>query len=402
MPVEFTSDHEIFRDSVKKFIEKEIRPFAETWEIQGRTPRSLWKKCGEMGFLGISYPDSVGGMGADFLYNYIFAEEMAKCGSPGVATGFAVQTDMATPALAEHGNPLLIENFLKPAISGDMICSIAVTEPGCGSDVAGVQTRAVLDGNDYVINGQKTFITNGTQADFITLLARTNDKPGHHCFSLFVVPTKISGFSVGKVLRKISHLSSDTAEIVLQDVRVPKNHLIGQEGEGFIYQMEQFQFERLAGMANAIGMMKRGYELTKKYVSMRETFGKPLVERQVVQHKLADMYAEIILIETLALRCVELAQKKENFSKLVTVLKLKGAQAKIRVLEECVQLHGGYGLMHEYEVARLYRDSKLAGIGGGANEIMLEIIAKMEGLIPKKSSSSLNYAKQVEKSVVAN
>jgi citronellyl-CoA dehydrogenase len=378
--LKFTEEHELFRDTVRKFIEKEIRPHAEAWEEAGRTPRALWKMCGDLGFLGISYPEEVGGMGAEFTYNYIFAEEMGHCGSPGVATGLAVQTDMATPALAEYGNKFLKENYLKPAIRGDMICSIAVTEPNCGSDVAGLATRAVRDGDSYVINGRKTFITNGTQADFITLLARTSDKPGHHCFSLFIVPTKTKGFSVGKVLKKISHPSSDTAEIVLQDVRVPKDHLIGEEGEGFIYQMRQFQYERIAGIANAVGSMKRGYQLTKKYCSERETFGKPLIQRQVVQHKLAEMYAEIILLESLAHKCVSLALEKQDLTRDVTVLKLMGGQAKLRVLEQCVQLHGGYGLMHEYEIARLYRDSKLTTIGGGATEIMLEIIAKLEGL----------------------
>jgi citronellyl-CoA dehydrogenase len=376
----FTEEHELFRQSVRKFIEKEIRPHAEQWERDGITPRSVWKKCGELGFLGISYPESVGGMGAEFAFNYIFAEEMGRCGSPGVATGLAVQTDMATPALAEHGNAFLKESFLKPAIRGDMICSIAVTEPGCGSDVAGLTTTATRDGDSYVIRGRKTFITNGTQADFLTLLARTSTGQGHHHYSLIVVPTQSKGFSVGKVLRKISHPSSDTAEIVLDNVRVPCSHLIGEEGEGFIYQMRQFQYERLAGIGNAIGMMKRGYELTKQYVSERETFGMPLIKRQVIQHKLAEIYAEIVLIETLAHKCVMLANERKDFSKDVTVLKLMGARAKMRTLEECVQMHGGYGLMQEYEVSRLFRDSKLTTIGGGASEIMLEILAKMEGL----------------------
>src|SRR6185295_13210568 len=300
----FTEEHELFRDSVRKFVEKEIRPHAEQWEVDGRTPRSVWKKCGELGFLGISYPEDVGGMGAEFIYNYIFAEEMGRCGSPGVATGLAVQTDMATPALAEHGSTFLKDQFLKPAISGDMICSIAVTEPGCGSDVAGLRTTAKRDGDSYVIRGRKTFITNGTQADFLTLLAHTSEGKGHHHYSLFIIPTKSKGFSVGRLLRKVSHLSSDTAEILLEDVRVPKEHLIGQEGEGFIYQMKQFQYERLAGIANAIGMMKRGYELTKKYCTERETFGQPLLSRQVIQHKLAEIFAEITLIESLAHKCV--------------------------------------------------------------------------------------------------
>ena len=375
----FKEEHKIFRETVRKFVEKELRPNVEQWETEGKTPRSIWKRAGDLGILGISYPEEYGGMNADYLYTLICAEEMGKCDSLGVCLGLTVQSDMATPALAHHGSETLKKKYLAPAIAGDIICSIAVTEPGCGSDVAGLKTRAELDGDSYVLNGTKMFITNGTQADFLTVLARTSKDPGHNAFSLFIVPSDTPGFSVGRALKKTCHPSSDTAEIILDNVRIPKENLIGQEGRGFQYQMEQFEFERLAGSFQMLGAMKRCYELTKVYVHQRETFGKPLSTRQVIKHKMAQMIADITAIEALAGLCVAKVNRKEHYSKEASMLKLLAAQTQVRVSNECCQLHGGYGVMQEYAVARYYRDSKLSEIGGGANEIMLEIISKLEG-----------------------
>ncbi|MBF0239816.1 MAG: acyl-CoA dehydrogenase family protein [SAR324 cluster bacterium] len=375
----FTEEHDLFRKTVKQFVEKEIRPNVEQWELEGKTPRHVWERAGELGFLGLTYPEEYGGMNADYLYTLILSEELARCDSPGVSLGLAVQTDMATPAIAHFGNEFLKRNYLEPAIRGKMICSIAVTEPGCGSDVAGIRTKAVKHGDSYLINGTKMFITNGTQADFLTLLARTSDAQGHGGFSLFVVPTSTHGFSVGRSLKKISHLSSDTAEIVLEDVRVSEEHRIGDEGKGFVYQMKQFQFERLAGAFQMLGAMKRCYELTKTYIQQRETFGQALASYQVTKHKMAQMLAEIMSVEALAQYCVSRVQAGGDFTRDTSILKLIAAQTQMRVSNECCQLHGGYGLMSEYAVARYYRDSKLSEIGGGSNEVMKEIIAKMEG-----------------------
>ncbi len=375
-----STELDLFRNSVRDFVNKEIRPHVEKWEAQGFTPRNIWKKCGDLGFLGIPYEEKYRGLAANFSYSFIFTEEMAQCGSLGVALGLAVQTDMATPALAEKGSAELKEKYLRPSISGEMIGAIAVTEPNCGSDVAGLQTKAVLQGDNYILNGTKMFITNGTQADYFTVLARTSDQPGHRSFSLFIVPSGLSGVTKSKVLKKVCHLSSDTAEIVFSNVKVPKANRIGEENQGFIYQMQQFQYERLAACVQMLGVMKRCYSLTKEYVKSRNLFGKNLNEFQLTRHKLAQMAAEIQTIEALALQCTEKANRKEEFTREVSILKLMAAQAQQRVTEECVQLHGGYGLMAEYEVARYFRDSKLAGIGGGSNEVMKEIIAKLEGL----------------------
>ena len=375
----FREEHKIFKKTVAEFVDREIRPNVEKWEEEGKTPRALWKKCGELGVLGITYPEKFGGMGADHVYSFIFNLEMGKCGSAGVALGMAVQTDMATPALAKYGSDELREKYLRPAISGDMICSIAVTEPGCGSDVARIETKAVLDGDSYVINGRKMFITNGTQADFLTLLARTSPGTGFQGLSLLIVPMNLPGVSRGKPLNKTCFHSSDTAEIVLENVRVPKGNLIGKEGYGFRYQMEQFQFERLSGAALALGGMKRCYELTKRYIGERQTFGKFLHEHQVIRHKMAQMLAEITMIEAMTFKCVQMAGAGADITKDVSMLKLVAAQTQQRVMEECAQIHGGYGLMTEFEVARYFRDAKLSGIGGGTNEIMKEIICKMEG-----------------------
>lgn len=376
----FQEEHKIFKKSVSDFVDKEVRPYVEQWEEQGKTPRSFWKRCGELGFLGLNYSEEYGGAGADHTFSYIFNLEMAKCGSCGVALGVSVQSDMATPALAKHGSIYLKETFLRPAIKGDMICSIAVSEPNHGSDVAAIETKAVREGNHYIVNGTKMFITSGTQADFLVLLARTSPGTDYKGLSLLVIPTKTPGVSTGKPLKKICYPSSDTAEIVLENVKVPVENLIGVEGKGFLYQMEQFQFERLAAVVMALGGMKRCYEVTKKYIFERSAFGKPLYKMQVTTHKMAQMLAEISSIEAYSFKCVQMANAGIDFTKDVSMLKLLAAQTQQRVMDECAQIHGGYGLMSEYEVARYFRDAKLTAIGGGTNEIMKEIIVKMEGM----------------------
>lgn len=378
--IQLTDEQKLFKKTVKDFVEKEIRPQVEEWEEAGVTARSLWKKCGALGFFGVRYPEAFGGMNADFTYSSILFQELAKCGSAGVALGLSVQAEMATPAIADQGSDYLKKTYLMPAIQGDMICAIGVSEPDHGSDVAAIETRATKQGSNWVIQGRKTYITNGTQADFITLLARTNDKPGYAGLSLFVAPTHLPGFSCGKILKKTCYLASDTAELVFDNYVLPEQNLIGQEGRGFLYQMKQFQFERLVACHLGLGVMKRAYELTKRFIHERVAFGQPLVKMQTIRHKMAQICADIELIENSVDACVQLANQGVDFTKQVSMLKLSMAQTQQRVLEECVQIHGGAGLMREYEVARYFRDSKLGGIGGGTNEIMKEIIAKMEGL----------------------
>ncbi len=374
-----SSEHDLFRKTVRDFVNAEIRPHAEAWEEAGYTPKSLWKRCGEMGFLGINYSEAYGGMGLDYHYTAILAEELSACGSPGVAMGLLVQSSMATPALAERGSEYLKKTYLAPAIRGEIVMSIAVTEPGAGSDVAGLSTRAVLDGEVYVLNGRKMFITNGSQANVVVVLARTEkDGPPHRQFSLLVVPKGTPGFSAGKPLKKTCYPSSDTAELIFDNVRVPQKNRIGEAGKGFMYQMAQFQVERLVAVCMSLGMMKRAYALTKRYIGEREIFGKRLSGYQVTQHKMVQMASEIFVFEQAVKACVAQANQGGDFTREVSMIKLIGAQLVQRVAEECVQLHGGYGLMSEYEVARYFRDAKLMGIGGGSNEVMKEIISKME------------------------
>jgi len=376
-----SEEHKLFKQTVKEFVDKEVRPNVLEWEYQGFTPKSLWKKCGKLGFLGITYLEQYGGMEADYTYMAILHEEMGKCGSCGVALGISVQTDMSTPALAKYGNDFLKEKYLKKAISGEFVSAIAVSEPDAGSDVASIKTNAKKNGDDWVINGTKTFITNGTQADFVTVLVRTSDAPGYQGMSLFVVPTDSKGFSCGKKLNKTCYPSSDTAELIFDNVTVSSDHLIGEEGCGFIYQMEQFQYERLAACCLALGAMKRCYQLTKQYIFDRKVFGQPLVKMQTIAHKMAQIISEIKLVENSIHACVYKANQGVDFTKDVSMLKLTTAQIQQRVMEECIQIHGGWGLMQEYEVARYFRDAKLTGIGGGTNEIMKEIIIKTEGLL---------------------
>ena len=377
--MKFTEEHKMFKKTVQDFVTKEIRPHVLEWEHEGCTPREVWRKCGEMGFLGIIYPEALGGQGLDLSYSTIFLSELAKCGSCGVALGISVQTDMATPAIAKHGNMFLKKNFLMPAIKGEQICSIAVSEPDHGSDVAGIETKAVKVGDKWRITGRKTFITNGTQSDWLCCLVRTNDRPGYGGLSLFVIPADAPGYSRGKTLKKVLYPSSDTAEIILDNVELSNDYLIGDEGKGFYYQMEQFQLERLAACAMAWGAMKHVWELTKRYISERQAFGRPLYKMQTISHKMVQMLSEIKLIENSLFSCVARANGGVDITKDVSLLKLSAAQMQQKVMDECVQIHGGWGLMEEYEVARYFRDSKLTAIGGGTNEIMKEIVAKMEG-----------------------
>ena len=368
----------LFRSQVAAFVETEVRPRAEQWEAQGFTPKSLWKRCGELGFLGILYPESYGGQDADYRYSTIFCEEIAQCGSPGVALGLIVQTHMATPALAWYGSDFLKDRYLRRAISGDMVGSIAITEPDSGSDVASLRTFARVEGEGYRINGQKLYITNGTQADSFTLLALTSEEGEEPSFSLFVVPGDADGIERSKPMNKTCYPSSDTAGITFDNVYVSKDHIIGDVGRGFKYQMEQFQHERLAGVVMALGMLKHAYRLTQNFACERYSFGRSIANFQITRHKLADMISKIEMLGAFVDKCVDRAVQGVDFTREVSMLKLVGAKIAQDVLGECVQIHGGAGLMQEYIVARYFRDSKLFSIGGGTDEIMKEIIAKYE------------------------
>ncbi len=378
----FSEEHRMFRSTLRSFIGKEITPHVDEWEKQELVPRWVWKRMGEMGFLGLRYPEEYGGLDADYWYTVVFAEELARIPAAGVGMGLLVQTDMATPALARHGSEVLKSKYLAGAIRGEYICSLAVTEAGAGSDVANTQTRARLDGDHYVVSGRKMFITNGTQADFITTLCRTDISGGHRGFSLLVIPTDLPGFSVGRKLKKLGNHCSDTAEIVFDDVRVPVSHRIGDEGQGFVYQMQQFQDERLIASINGMAAAFHIYEQTKTYAMQREVFGKPVSVHQVNRHRFVDMLTQLTALRAMVYECANRFNHGEDATQQISMCKVFAEQVSKFVIDTCLQMHGGYGYMEEFPVARAYRNNRVFSIAGGSDEVMKEIVAKLEGLKP--------------------
>ena len=375
----FSKDHEMVRKAVREFVDKEINPRMDAWEEKGEAPlHDLFKKMGELGFLGIRYDSKYGGQGLDYWYDTVFLEELGRIHGSGVPVAIAVQTHMATPAIEEFGSEYLKETYLKPAIAGDMVSAIAVTEPGAGSDVSAIRTSARKAGDAYVLNGSKTYITNGTQADFLTLLARTSDDPGYHSFSLFVVPTDLPGFQVSRKLNKMGLRSSDTAELFFDDVRIPAENLIGKEGEGFIYQMQQFQHERFSAIPMSYIAAEEMIAMTVEHIRQRVVFGKPLISRQVLRHRLADWQTEIEGLRQLTYHIVRMKEAGLDVTREVSMGKLYASRVIQKAADGCLQMYGGLGFMEEMRIARCYRDAKLISIGGGADEIMREIIAKME------------------------
>jgi citronellyl-CoA dehydrogenase len=376
----FNKDHEMVRKAVRDFVEKEINPYMDEWEAQGEAPlHELFKKMGDLGFLGIRYDPEYGGQGLDYWYDTVFLEELGRIHGSGIPVAIAVQTHMSTPAIAEYGSTYLKETYLKPAIAGDAVTSIAVTEPDAGSDVAAIKTTAQRQGENYVINGSKTYITNGTQADFLTLLARTSDDPGYHAFSLFVVPTNLSGFKVSRKLDKLGLRSSDTAELFFDNVKVPAENLIGKEGEGFVYQMQQFQHERFAAIPMSYVSSEETIAMTVEHIKKRIVFGKPLIAKQVLRHRLADWQTEIECLRQLTYHIVRMKEAGLDVTREVSMGKLFAAKTVKKIADGCLQMYGGVGYMAEMPISRCFRDARLISIGGGADEIMNEIIARMEG-----------------------
>lgn len=379
----FTAEHDLFRQTVRKFVTAEIEPYVEEWEAERIFPaHDLFKKMGQLGLLGLTYPPEYGGGGVDYWYETVLLEELGRSGCAGVPMGIAVHTDMATPALAEHGTDAQKTQFLAPALAGDVVFAVAVSEPDAGSDVAAIRTRAASDGDDYVINGSKMWITNGTQADYLTLLARTSGDYGFKGMSLFIVPTNSSGFSVSRKLEKLGNRSSDTAILSFENVRVPRENRIGPEGMGFILQMQQFQRERLAGVIMSISGMERIVRMTIDYCRQRHTFGRPLIDNQWIHFKIAELLTEIEALRQLTYHCVRMYVAGEDITKEVSMAKVKAGRLAREVADTCLQFHGGMGYVEEYPMARYFRDARLLSIGGGADEIMLGIIAKYENILP--------------------
>ncbi len=376
----FNKDHEMVRKAVRDFVKKEIIPFEEEWDKQGKIPlHDLFKKMGDLGYLGIRYDTKYGGQGLDYWYETVFLEEISRVTALGITMAIMVQTNMATPVIQEYGSDYLKEIFLKPAISGNMVGSIAVTESDAGSDVSRMSTMAVKDGDVYVVNGSKTFITNATQADFVTTLVRTSEEPGHHCYSLFVIPTDLDGFKIGGKMDKLGMRSSDTAELFFDNVRVPAKNLVGEEGEGFIYQMRQFQHERFSALPEAYIASETMIKLTADYIKKRIVFGKPLIKKQVLRHRLAHWKCEIEMLRQLTYHIVRMKMAGLDATREISMGKLKGAQLARNVADGCLQMFGGAGFTSEMPISRFYRDVRLMSIGGGADEVMCDIIVKMEG-----------------------
>jgi citronellyl-CoA dehydrogenase len=383
--MQFTHEHNELKRNMKRFIDKEINPFVDEWEAAEIFPaKELFKKMGDQGFLGISKPVEYGGLGLDYSYSLVMAQALGdiKCG--GVPMAIGVQTDMATPALARFGSHELRKEFLVPAISGDAVACIGVSETGAGSDVAAIKTTARKDGDDYVINGSKMWITNSLQADWICLLVNTSGDSRYMNKSLIIVPMKTKGVSIAKKIKKIGMNSSDTGLLYFDDVRVPQRNRIGEEGQGFMYQMLQFQEERMWGAANAVQGMMNCIDLTIDYAREREVFGMRLIDNQWVHFKLAELKTEVECLRALVNQACELYIAGQDVTELASMAKLKAGRLARIVPDTCLQFWGGMGYTWENPVSRFFRDGRLASIGGGADEVMLGIISKYMNILPGK------------------
>jgi citronellyl-CoA dehydrogenase len=382
----FTAEHDEVRRSLRKFIDAEINPHVDAWEAEGLFPaHELFKKLGALGFLGLNKPTEFGGQALDYSYALAMAEELGaiRCGAVPMAIG--VQTDMATPALARFGSDEVRREFLAPSIAGDFVACIGVSEPGAGSDVAAIKTNARSDGDDYVINGGKMWITNGAQADWICLLVNTGDGPIHRNKTLICVPMKTKGVEVARTLDKLGMRCSDTAQIFFDDVRVPKRNRIGEEGRGFTYQMIQFQEERLWAAASMLIALETVIADTIEYTRQRKAFGQSILDNQTVHFRLAELATEMELLRSLVYRAAESLVAGEDVTRLATMAKLKCGRLARELTDACLQFYGGMGFMNETPVSRAYRDFRLTSIGGGADEVMLTILAKMMNMLPASS-----------------
>jgi citronellyl-CoA dehydrogenase len=380
----FTEQHVQLQDSLRKFIEAEINPFVDEWEKAEIFPaHEVFQKMGKLGFLGVNKPVEYGGLGLDYSYAAAMTEALSHIRCGGVPMAIGVQTDMATPALARFGSDEVRKEFLEPSISGEYVACLGVSEVGAGSDVASIKTSARKDGDDYVINGGKMWTTNGTQADWCCVLANTSEGNVHRNKTLICVPMKTKGVEIARKLKKAGMNASDTAQLHFDDVRVPQRFRIGEEGMGFTYQMQQFQEERLWAAA---GWRKSSYVIqeTIDYLRDRQAFGKPLLANQYIYYKLAELQTEVEAVGALFHKAVELYVAGNDVTQLASMCKLKGARVAREVADWCVQFWGGMGYIEETRVNRFWRDTRLGSIGGGADEIMMGIIAKTMGIMPRE------------------
>ena len=382
--MQLTHEHEQLRDTIRRWIAGQVNPQVDQWEREETFPaHQVFRQMGELGLLGLTKPEDNGGAALDYSFAAVLAETLAEINCGGVPMAIGVQTDMATPALARHGSKELRDEFLAPAIRGELVACLGVSEVGSGSDVASIRTTARRDGGDYVINGGKMWTTNGTQADFCCLLANTSDGAAHRNKSLIIVPMKTPGISVARKIRKMGMHSSDTAQLHFDDVRVPQRFRIGEEGMGFMYQMEQFQHERLWSALNAGASARRAIRETIAYTQERKAFGRSVLDNQWVHYTLAELQTEVEALHALTWAGVEAVVRGEDATRIATMAKLKAGRVVRDVADRCLQFWGGMGYTDEAPISRLFRDLRLVSIGAGADEVMLQILSKFMGTFPK-------------------
>jgi|APGre2960657468_1045069.scaffolds.fasta_scaffold01231_6 citronellyl-CoA dehydrogenase len=390
--MQFTHEHREVQKSLKRLIDQEINPHVDEWEEAGIFPaHEVFKKLGNLGLLGLTKPEAYGGAGLDYSYSLAMAETLGHIHCGGVPMAIGVQTDMCTPALARFGSPELCQEFLVPAVAGDMVGCIGVSEPGAGSDVSAIKSQARKDGDDYLISGQKMWITNSLQADWMCMLVNTGEGPAHRNKSLVMVPMRqgrggqlTKGIEVAKKIRKIGMNSSDTGLIYFDQVRVPQRNRIGAEGQGFVYQMQQFQEERLWAAASTLQGLNNCIQDTIGWAQERRLFGATLADQQWVQFKLAEMKTEVEALRALTYRACELYVQGQDVTELASMAKLMAGRLNRSVPDGCLQFWGGMGYAWESRISRAYRDGRLASIGGGADEVMLGILSKIMGIAKRK------------------
>jgi citronellyl-CoA dehydrogenase len=385
MAAGFGEEHEMFRRSLRAFVEREVTPHALAWEAAGEVPRELFRKLGALGWLGLRLSPEHGGGGCDFRYTAVLVQELMRCGSIGVPVSILAHAEFATRVIDRAGSEALKAKYVRPAAAGELIGALGVTEPDAGSDVAALRTRAVRDGGDWVINGAKTFISNGSIADFVTTAVRTGG-PGSAGLSLIVVPADAPGFARGRRLKKLGTHASDTAELSLQDCRVPARNLVGAEGGGFKLIMQGFEGERLVLAVIACSQMRLMWEEARRYGHERRAFGRPLLGFQVWQHRLADALASVEAAEALTERAIDLHVRGEPCNGPISMAKLFATETALDLARTCAQIFGGMGYMEECRMARLYRDSLALTVGAGTSEMMREIIARTSGLATGEES----------------
>jgi alkylation response protein AidB-like acyl-CoA dehydrogenase len=374
----FTDEHDQLRESVRAFVLRELAPYADEWEETGFFPNSVFRRMGELGFLGLDKPERYGGQGGDYYSAIVLGEELTRCRSGGVAMGLTVQTDLTLPPLLAFGTEEQKRQWAVPAISGEKILCLGITEPDAGSDVSGIKTRAVLSssGDEYVLNGSKTFITNGQRADMIVLLAKTDPDAGYDGFTLFLVPMDSPGVVREKSLKKLGMHASDTALLAFQDVRVPSSAMLGQVGRGFYHIMWELQGERLIGAAAAVAWAERAFEAAVAYAAGRTAFGAPIGKLQSIRHKLAEMATKIEAARDMVYTTAWRFAEGQYPVREISMAKLFTSRIAFEIADQCLQIHGGNGYMREYGIERLWRDLRLYRIGGGTDEVMLDVVGR--------------------------